>query len=173
MDLLENGINAKEFAKATGMHFNTVYKMIKKGEIEAIKDGKSYVIPYYEVEKYRKIISNEQIKESKITLDICRNLKEKSKRELDEVKEDIEGIRKELKKMQKTLNEGVLNNCVYEQLRTIKEYTDSMGIKVEKYKSMSAMVKEQEQLYKQTVEINEMIKNDIPITEEYLKELKK
>lgn len=173
MELLQNGINAKEFARLTGMHFNTVYKMIKKGEIEAIKEGKSYVIPYNEVEKYKKIISNEQIKESKLTLDICINLKEKSKRELDEAKEDIDGMRKELKKIQKNINEGVFNDCVHEQLRNIKEYIDSIGIKVEKYKSMLAMVKEQEQLYKQTVEINEMIKNDIPITEEYLKELKK
>lgn len=171
MELLQNGINAKEFARLTGMHFNTVYKMIKKGEIEAVKEGKSYVIPYNEVDKYKKLMSSELVKEAKNKLDIYKDLEEKAKNKLDIVTNDIIDIFKSTIKMDKNIN-GVYGGDFYKQLIAIKDYIELITQYREHYKSMARIVKEQKQLYKQILETNEMIKNDIPITEEYLEELK-
>ncbi|SEG88983.1 DNA binding domain-containing protein, excisionase family [Bacillus sp. ok061] len=44
-------MNAKEVAKMLGAHPNTIYKMIKNGEIKAVKQGKSFDIPSIEVNK--------------------------------------------------------------------------------------------------------------------------
>lgn len=47
-------MNAKEVAKILGIHPNTVYTMIREGEIEAVKSGRSYEIPQSEVDSLLK-----------------------------------------------------------------------------------------------------------------------
>lgn len=46
-------MNAREVAKLLGVHANTVYSMIRNGEIEAVKEGRSYEIPQSEVNKLK------------------------------------------------------------------------------------------------------------------------
>lgn len=44
-------MNAKELANKLGVHYNTVYKKIKNGEIEAKKIGKTYEVDNYIAQK--------------------------------------------------------------------------------------------------------------------------
>ena len=45
-------MNIEEMSKKTGMHKNTIYKLIKEGIIKAEKKGKSYEVPENEVEVF-------------------------------------------------------------------------------------------------------------------------
>ena len=44
-------MNAKELAEASGLHFNTIYNMIKSGELKCKKVGKRYVIDNIQAER--------------------------------------------------------------------------------------------------------------------------
>lgn len=45
-------MNVDEMSKKTGMHKNTIYKLIKEGGIKATKNGKSYTVEEQEVEMF-------------------------------------------------------------------------------------------------------------------------
>ncbi len=49
-------MNAKELAEKSGMHENTIRNMIKRGELRAVKSGKSYEIEEGQAQKL--IVSN-------------------------------------------------------------------------------------------------------------------
>lgn len=44
-------MNAKELAKASGLHFNTVYKMIRSGELKCKKVGSRYYVDDIQAER--------------------------------------------------------------------------------------------------------------------------
>lgn len=44
-------MNAKELATLLGVHPNTIYNMIRSGEIKAEKNGRSFYIPNEEIER--------------------------------------------------------------------------------------------------------------------------
>jgi len=60
-------VNANELAKLLGVHAETVRRMIRNGEVKAVKQGREYVIPQEEIDsllKHREmedaILSHEQ-----------------------------------------------------------------------------------------------------------------
>ncbi|RDY22431.1 DNA-binding protein [Romboutsia maritimum] len=159
MELLEHGVNAREFAKATGMHFNTVYKMIKRGEIEAIKEGKSYIIPSNEVEKYTKTISNELLKNAESKLNAYIELQQKAEEFL---KDDIGHLITDFKdviKINKNNKNIIHDEELYENIELIKVGIENIEKTREHYNFISEIIKEQKELCKQIEATNEMIKN--------------
>lgn len=46
-------MNAKEVSKILGVHPETVRRMIREGEIEAVKEGRSYIVPDSEVKRLK------------------------------------------------------------------------------------------------------------------------
>lgn len=172
MQLKENTINAKEFANITGMHFNTVYKMIRRGDIKAIKDGKSYVIPYAEAERFSLEMSNTLIKEVKYKLDVYKELEKEVAKILYEASDDLVNILISTNKIRKNKN-GVYGGNLYEHLRNIKQYIDVIERAREHYKSVAYLSKHQEILYKKMLSNSGMENNNVQVSETILNDLQK
>lgn len=54
-------MNAKSLALILGVHYNTIYKMIRSGEIKAVRKGRELIVENNEVERLKKEFENNDI----------------------------------------------------------------------------------------------------------------
>lgn len=100
-------MNAREVAMFLDLHPNTVYNMIRDGEIEAFKKGRSYEIPREEVERLlskqdidRDVEKEMAIKELMLEIDL--EMKSRLHR-IHEVYETIEKYSDDAKEMKQMI----------------------------------------------------------------------
>ena len=99
-------MNAKEVAKLLGVHPNTVYNMIRSGEIKAEKKGRSFEIPESEVKqlKHSKGIENLAKAQERATMQLIVNINSEIEAELSQLEMYAGMVKKEMQSI------GILQN---------------------------------------------------------------
>lgn len=131
-------MNAKELAQKTGLHYNTVYKMIKEGFIKAERVGKSYIVDDEEAARFIKIripyveeqieISsantiNDKLKQDQVELILKIALL--SKNFTDEFYENIKEYEKDLEKIEVEKVLSITEKPIFiELIKKFKKYDE-------------------------------------------------
>lgn len=142
----EKLISVQEMTKATGLHFNTIYRMIKSGELEATKQGKSYMIKASEIEKCKIIMTNELLKNSRNKLEIYKELEESAITLLCTSIEEVFKDAKDILSYKKKNTRNIDFEEFFNELELLKYSIDDIDKAMTHYGLMCTGVKVQKEL---------------------------
>lgn len=172
-------MNAKELAEKLGVHYNTIYKKIKAGDLNAKKMGKSYEVD--DIDAYNLIqekIFSLSTKEIEFGIDVILNFLNEEKR--SNFRFFLQGIEKILDKYNKSVDEvdELSMNSFWLQPNVIEcledgivEFKKLEGKRISKYNFGDSTLKIENYSIKEYIENMEKIENTISVIEKFKKNI--